>query len=52
MLKDKEQRGGFLIMLLETLGSSLLGNLLTGKGMYRTVYGMYRTGYGLKKKSH
>ena len=26
----KEQRGGFLNMLLGTLGGSLLGNLLTG----------------------
>ena len=32
----KEQRGGFLIMLLGTLGASLLGNLLTGgKGVIR-----------------
>ena len=28
----KEQKGGFVIMLLGTLGASLLGNLLTGKG--------------------
>ena len=28
----KEQKGGFLGMLLGTLGASLLGNLLTGKG--------------------
>ena len=28
----KEQRGGFLSMLLGTLGASLLGNILTGKG--------------------
>ena len=28
----KEQKGGFLNMLLRTLGASLLGNLLTGKG--------------------
>ena len=27
----KEQKGGFLSMLLSTLGASLLGNLLTGK---------------------
>ena len=27
----KEQKGGILIMLLVTLGASLLGNLLTGK---------------------
>ena len=31
----KEQRGGFLSMLLGTLGASLLGNLLTGKGIMR-----------------
>ena len=30
--KAKEQRGRFLSMLLGTLGASLLGNLLTGKG--------------------
>ena len=28
----KEQKGGFLSMLLGTLGAVLLGNLLTGKG--------------------
>ena len=28
----KEQKGGFLSMLLGTLGASLLGNLLTGQG--------------------
>ena len=28
----KKQNGGFLGMILETLGASLLGNLLTGKG--------------------
>ena len=28
----KERKGGFLGMLLGTLGASLLGNLLTGKG--------------------
>ena len=31
----KEQKGGFLSMLLGTLGASLLGNLLTGKGIHR-----------------
>ena len=47
----KKQEGGFSIILLGTLGASLLGNLLTGKGLYRTVEGMYRTGQGLKKNS-
>ena len=31
----KEQKGGFLSILLGTLGASLLGNLLTGKGTIR-----------------
>ena len=29
--ETKEQKGGFLSMLLGALGASLLGNLLTGK---------------------
>ena len=33
--ETKKQKGGFLIMLLGTLGASLLGNLLTGKGILR-----------------
>ena len=37
-------------MLLGTLGASLFGNMLTGKGMLRTGYGkgMLRAGYGNK----
>ena len=31
--ETKEQKGGFLSMLLGTVGASLLGNLLAGKGM-------------------
>ena len=46
----KEQRGGFLSMLLETLGASLLGNLLTGKGIIRAGGGIVRAGEGSKKK--
>ena len=38
--ETKEQKGGFLTMLLGTLGASLLGNLLSIKGMYGTGYGM------------
>ena len=30
--ETKEQKGGFLSMLLGTLGASLLGNILAGKG--------------------
>ena len=31
----KEQEGGFLSMLLGTLGARLPGNLLAGEGIYR-----------------
>ena len=39
-------------MLLGTLGASLLGNLLTGKGTIRAGEGTIRAGYGssIKKK--
>ena len=40
----KEQKGGFLGMLLSTLGGSLLGNLLTGKGTIRAGNGTNRAG--------
>ena len=33
------QKGGFLSMLLGTLGANLLGNLLTGKGFVRAGSG-------------
>ena len=42
----KEQKGGFLSMLLGTLGSSLLGNLLTGGK------GVIRAGEGAKKNQN
>ena len=48
--ETKEQRGGFLSMLLDILGASLLGNLLTGKGMMRAAKGIGRAGEGAKKK--
>ena len=35
--ETKEQKGRFLRMLLGTLGASLLGNFLTGKGIVRAV---------------
>ena len=37
--ETKEQKGGFLSMLLSTLGASLLGNLLSGKGIARAGAG-------------
>ena len=57
--ENKEQRGGFLSMLLGTLGASLLGNLLTGgKGIMRAGDrivrvgdGIVRAGEGSKKKN-
>ena len=54
----KEQKGGFLSMLLGALGASLLGNLLTGRGIYRAGKGkginragegIVRAGYGNNK---
>ena len=61
-IETKEQRGGFLNMLLGTLGASLLGNLLTGgkgsvasraKGerIMRAGDGIVRAGSGSKKKT-
>ena len=50
--ETKEQKGGFLSMLLGTLGTSLLGNLLTGgKGIVRAGEGIVHAGAGAKKKS-
>ena len=51
----KEQRGGFLSMLLGTLGASLLGDLLTknlsGKGTIRAGEEAIRAVYGSKRSS-
>ena len=45
----KKQKGGFLSMLLGTLGASLLGNMLEGRGVIRAGEGTIRAGYGSKK---
>ena len=61
--ETKEQKEGFLSMLLGTLGASLLGNLLAGKGIVRAGSdrpsssalqnkkgtGIVRAGYGSQK---
>ena len=51
----KEQRGGFLSMLLGTLGASLLGDILSkglsGKGVIRAGEGTIRAGCGSKRLS-
>ena len=50
--ETKEQKGGFLSMSLGTLGASLLGSLLAGKGIVRAGSGnkngkgIVRAGYG------
>ena len=44
----KEKKGGFLSMLLDTLGASLLGNMLAGKGFIRAGEETVRVGYGYK----
>ena len=49
--ETKKQGGGFLSMLLGTLGASLLGNLLTGgKGIMRAGDGIVRAGAGSRSK--
>ena len=51
--ETKEQKGGFLSMLLGTWGASLLRNLLSGKGIVRAGSGRrsldYSTSYRSKK---
>ena len=53
--ETKEREAGFLGMLLSALEPSLLGNMLTGKGILRAGYGnkqgkeIWGTGYGSKK---
>ena len=50
--ETKKQQGGFLSMLLGTLGASLLGNLLSRKGIVgagsgnKKGKGIVRAGYG------
>ena len=48
--ETKEQKGGFLSLLLGNLGASLLGHLLTGKGTVKAGEGLLRAGEGIKKK--
>ena len=48
----EEQRGGFLSMLLGTLGASLLGNIFAGKGINRAGERIVRAGYGNKKQDY
>ena len=51
-IETKEQKGGYLSMLLGTLGANLLGNILTGKGLVRAGSGnkkrkgIVRAGHG------
>ena len=51
--ETKDQKGGFLSMLLGTLKASLLGSLLTGKEIVRAGEGIVRADYGssIKKES-
>ena len=48
----KEEKGGFLSVLLGTLGASLLGDLLTknlsGRDVLRAAEGTIKAGYGSK----
>ena len=50
--ETKEQKGGFLSMLLGTVGASLLGNLLSGgKGIVCAGEGIARAGEEVKKNA-
>ena len=42
--ETKEQKGGFLPMLLGTLAASILGNAITGKGVIRAGEDTTRVG--------
>ena len=50
--KAREQKRRFLSMLLDTLGASLLGNILAGKGTNRAGKGVIRACYGNKIRNH
>ena len=47
----KEQKGGFLSMLLGTLHAGLFGNILAGKEMNRARERFIRAGYGFSIKN-
>ena len=47
----KEQKGGFLSVLLGRLSTSLLGNMLARKGVIRPGEGTARVGYRSKRYS-
>ena len=47
----REKKGGFLSMLLGTLGARLLGNMLAGKGERRAGTELIRASYGSKISS-
>ena len=46
----KKEKGGFLGLLLGTLGASLLGNILTVRGINRAGEGIVRAGYGNRRQ--
>ena len=48
----KEQKGGFLSMLLGTLRASLLGNILAGKGINKKGKGINRAGEGIVRAGY
>ena len=45
-MKQRREEGGLLGVLLETLGASMLGNMLSGKGVMRPGKGVVRAGKG------
>ena len=54
-LKNDVKKGGalpILLMILITLGSSLIGSLLSGRGLFRSGKGCLRAGQGIKKNAN
>ena len=50
--KVKEQKRGFFSMLLETFGATLLGNILSGRGINRKRRGINRAGEGIVRAGY
>ena len=50
-MKLKKEKGGFLSILLGTLGASLLGDMLLGTAVITARERTARVGYGSKRSS-
>ena len=48
----ENQSGNGIGMILGTLGASLVGNLLSGRGLYRSGHGITRSGHRITRSGH